>query len=252
MNMGKILSVLVAIFIFVSANGQEQSFNEQVYSCYIQGDMDRWEVVMDEMEDVWQRTKSYDLLFDYTIAQYGYIAFCLAREKKDMAGEIIKIAIRNVQLMLKQDPDWARAHALLGGLYGLKVGLNPLKNISYTNKSFDETKIAKPLDPNDAHVWMEKGNFELYKPSVFGGNKKDAIRHFKKSVALFENNKSELKFNWLYLNTLNGLAKAYIKTGNLKHADLTYKKIIRVEPKLTWIRDRDYPRFLEKYGKQVD
>ncbi|MDA3822076.1 MAG: hypothetical protein PF450_05625 [Bacteroidales bacterium] len=244
-----ILGILSCAFLLFSPL-KAQSLNEQIYDSYIKGDMLKWEAVMGEMERAWQHTKNYDLLFDFTIAQYGYIAFCLTQDDKDLAREIVEEAFNNANLMIKRDPNWTQAHALLGAIYGFKVGMNPLRVYAYATKSSEENKIALSLAPNNPNVWMEKGNYELYKPAVFGGSKKDAIGNYKKSVALFETNKSELEYNWLYLNTLNGLAKAYIKTGNFKQADFTYKKILRVEPNISWIKERDYPKFLEKYGEQ--
>ena len=201
---------------------------------------------MDKMEQEYQGA-NMEVLFDLTIAQYGYIAYCMAIDQKKLASDYVKKAKLNAEIMLDHDPKWARAHATRGALYGFEAGQAPYKAIVIGPRANKEVDKAMVLDPANPYIWMEKGNIDLYKPKIFGGNKHDAIKYYLKSVELYEEDTQLTEKNWLYLNTLMGLAAAYVKTGHIKRADQTYLKILEVEPDYIWIRDDVYPKFREKF-----
>jgi len=94
---------------------------------------------------------------------------------------------------------------------------------------------------------MEIGNMELYKPRILGGDRKAAIRFYIESLELFEQDSQLITKNWLYLNTLSGLAIAYTRTGSYRKADRVYCKILETEADFAWIRDDVYPAFRRKY-----
>ena len=243
-----ILTPLIAIlFIPTSA----QSLNEQIYSCFISGNMEEWSRVMTEMEGVWESTHSIEMLYDLTVAQYGYTAYSLSIDKKEMAKKIVLKAEENAKYMISKNPEWARAHALMGAIYGFKVGMEPYRVFKFAHRAFDENKLAFELDPHDPQIWMERGNIDLYKPSIFGGDKSEAIVYFTKAIELYEKDTAQLMKNWLYLNTLNGLASSYRKTGRIRKADETYVKLLHVEPNFVWIRDEEYPKFRKKYEGEL-
>jgi len=202
---------------------------------------------MDRMERKLGSDENYKALLDLTIAQYGYIAYCMSVDQKKKAKEYVLKAEVNAKKMLEHDSKWARVHALLGAIYGFKAGQAPYKAPVLGIRAMKEVNKAFVLDPKDPHIWMEKGNIDLYKPAIFGGNKHDAIRYYLKAIELFENDSDKIGESWLYLNTLSGLATAYVRTEQIKKADQTYQKIIDLEPDFTWIREDVYPEFRKKY-----
>ena len=236
------------ILLLLSSFSMGQDLNSGIYQAFISGDMDLWYGTMVKMETKWKKTGNINDLYDLTLAQYGYIAFSMAVKEKKRAASYVVMAERNTIQMINHDVNWARAHALMGAIYGFKVGQEPFKAPVYGRRSFDENEIAMKLDPGDPQVWMERGNIEHYKPSIFGGNKKDAIIYYKKAITLYEKEPETSERNWLYLNTLSGLASVYVKTGQANEANTTYLKILRIEPSFQWVRDEVYPAFKEKYG----
>jgi hypothetical protein len=84
---------------------------------------------------------------------------------------------------------------------------------------------------------MEKGNIEFYKPAIFGSSSVEAAKIYAKSVRLYEADRQGLKHNWLYLNTLRSLADAYIASEMYREANDVYQKMLRVEPRLIWLRE---------------
>lgn len=238
-----ILFHLILFIALSSAQGQNSDF----YEAYISNRMDLWKIHMDRMEREYSENQGYEDLLDITVAQYGYIAYCMSMEQKKKAKKYVLKAEANAKKMLKNDNKWARAHALLGAIYGFKAGQAPYKAPVLGIKAMREIDKAFKLDPTDPHIWMEKGNVDLYKPAIFGGNKHDAISFYIKALALFEKDSASISKSWLYLNTLSGLATAYVRTDQIKKADLTYRKILEVEPEFNWIADEVYPAFRKKY-----
>ncbi len=244
--------VLLLLFVVMALSQvYSQSLNDRIYHAYISAEMDEWFNTMTEMQSVWEITGSYDMLYDLVVAQYGYIAFSIAAGHDRVAREYVREAEDNLEILLDQFPEMARAHALLGAIYGFKVGLNPIKAVVFGTRAIKENARSMELDPDDPQIWMEKGNIQFFKPDLFGPDSREAARHYRKAVELFESNPKDTVKNWLYLNTLRNLADAYIDYGAYYKADETYRKILRVEPGLSWIRERDYPEFLEKYGGEV-
>jgi tetratricopeptide (TPR) repeat protein len=234
---------LLLFFGLVVAQAQNHNF----YDAYVSNRMDLWKYQMDRMEKDYATDQSYDVLFDLTVAHYGYIAYCMSMEQKKRAKKYVLKAEVNAKKMLKHDPKWARVHALLGAIYGFKAGQAPYKAPILGIRAMKELNKAFDLDPTDPHIWMEKGNVDLYKPAIFGGNKRDAILYYLKAIELFEEDSVNIGNNWLYLNTLSGLATAYVRTEQINKADLTYQKIIDREPDFKWISEDVYPSFRAKY-----
>lgn len=224
-----------------------QSPEERVYRAFVSGEMDQWLDAMDDMESRWKRSGNYNDLYALVEAQYGYIAWLIAEKEKRLAREYVKQAESHLERMLRYDDNWARAHAMLGAVYGFKIGLDPYKAVVFGTRSFDENNRALELAPNDPQVWMEKANIELYKPSIFGDNSLEAMKMYQKSVELYEQDAGQLQHNWLYLNALIGLASAAIEAEKYSVANATYRKILRIEPGFRWIRDEVYPEFRAKY-----
>ncbi len=245
--MGKrmILCILLCSFV-IGINGQ----NAKLYDAYISSQMDLWKIEMDKMEQEYGTGINMEMLFELTIAQYGYIAYCMAMDQKKMVKDYVKKAGVNATRMLDHDPKWARAHATRGAIYGFEAGQAPYKGIVLGVRAIKEVDKAMVLDTANPYIWMEKGNIDLYKPTIFGGNKHEAIKYYLKAIELYEADPQEIENNWLYLNTLNGLASAYVRTDRIKKADRTYRKILEVEPGFKWIRDDVYPKFRRKYLNQ--
>jgi tetratricopeptide (TPR) repeat protein len=224
-----------------------QSPKERVYRAFVSGEMDQWKEAMEDMEVTWERTGDYEDLYLLVESQYGYIAWLIAEKEKRLAREFVKQAEDHLERMLRYDDNWARAHAMLGAIYGFKIGLDPYKAVVFGTRSFDENNRAFELAPDDPQVWMEKANIELYKPTIFGDNSLEAMKMYQKAVQLYERDPMLLKGNWLYLNALIGLASAAIEAEKFDVANATYRKILKIEPGFKWIRDEVYPEFRAKY-----
>ena len=87
-------------------------------------------------------------------------------------------------------------------------------------------------DPNSPLVQKLYAGSKLYTPKMFGGNSKEAVASYEKSVEIFE--KGETASNWLYLDALMGLSLAYQKVERVEDAKKTLNKALNIEPEFGW------------------
>jgi tetratricopeptide (TPR) repeat protein len=76
----------------------------------------------------------------------------------------------------------------------------------------------------------------LHTPEAWGGDVKEAIKAFQRSIELYEASPEKSKDNWFYLDTIAFLGKAYEKDKQQAKAIETYEKAIRLEPGFAWVK----------------
>ncbi|NOS92777.1 MAG: tetratricopeptide repeat protein [Cyclobacteriaceae bacterium] len=130
----------------------------------------------------------------------------------------------------------AESKALLSATYGLQMGYSPMKGILLGGKSSKLAEEAKTEAPLSPITWRVYGSSKYYTPASFGGDVNEAIAALEKSVKLFESKPSELKHNWLYLDTLVLLAQAYSRNKETEKATTLYQKALSIEPNYTYAK----------------
>ncbi len=241
-----IIYLFAVVFMLNQSVFAQGSFKKDIYDSFLEGRMDKWgetitayDIGPDDYKEIWS-------LYHVTLAQYGYIAYNLGLEEKDKAEKMLEKAEENVDYMLNKYPSWSEVHALKGALFGFRIALNPMKSVYLGRKSLNSIKKALELDEDDPAGWVESGNAWYYMPDMFGGSPEKALGKYTKAVELFEANQQKLKYNWLYLNTLTLVAKCYEDMEEYDMADLTYQKILLIEPDFSWVKDELYPKFKER------
>ena len=239
----------LSLFVLLSMHVlHAQEYKAGIYQAYLQDRMDNWKVVMDQMEQEYQRTSEPDLLFDLLVAEYGYTGWLVSGKEKKEAEEHIKKAEMYMTLLREQGLDDARVYALAGAFYGYKILLDLLKAPSLGKLSKEANAKAMELNPEEPQVWLEKANIEFYWPAIFGKSKRKAVLSYEKAVELFESSPERTRENWVYLNCLAGLGIACESTKNYSEAEKVYKKLLKLEPSFEWVKEDLYPQFMEKHG----
>jgi tetratricopeptide (TPR) repeat protein len=126
-------------------------------------------------------------------------------------------AISNAQKAIAINDHLANAHALLGDLYGEKIG-GMISAMRYGPKANAETARALQLDPNNAFAYAVQGRKYFFTPSAFGGDVDKAIESFKRATAI--DPQSDEDFVWL--------AKAYKKKGDEAHEQEALSQALRL------------------------
>lgn len=241
-----ILGWLLLIYLSLSSSiaiYSQTDYNKIIFDTYIKGDMGPWKTVIMGLEKkVGNDIHGQLELINY---YYGYTGWLIRMEDDDLADKSIDKTNELIDRVLKKSPNDATAWAYKGALAGMEIGLHPYKAMFMGPKSIEYIDKSLSLDPQNTQGHLEKGNASYYTPSMFGGSKTEAIESYKKAIRLMESNKLTNE-NWMYINALTVLAQAYEKTDQFTKADQVYKKILKLEPNFTWVKDELYPNFKKK------
>ncbi len=239
--------IATLIFMLMATEPANALWKTEIYQAYIRNKMDRWQNIIDEMEQEKERNKEFlSQLVNY---QYGYIGWCLGNDKNDLAREYLDKAEENLELFAENNASPSTIHAYESAFYGFKIGLSRIRAPFYGPRSIRHAEQAIELDKNNPLGYIQYGNSQFYMPPVFGGSKQEAISHFQKAEELMEQNAEALKNDWNYLSLLTLIAQSFEEVEQYDMANKYYQKILKVEPNFSWVKDELYPAFLQKHKK---
>ncbi len=247
-------TTIFLFFISTSLTGNTYVTTDSNYSCRLYqsfqtGNMTEWVKVQNEMNSLYQKNPSTQLLFSIAHAQYGYIGYLIGAKKTKDARNFIAITEKYIEELLKTNPKWADVLALKAALLAYNIALSPYKAPFIGPQSMSLISEALAHDSKSLQANIEKANASHYAPSMFGGNPLAAIEYYKIALRLMTSNDgSRPTCSWLYLNTITQLALAYEKAQKPDLAEATYKQIIQIAPEYKWVKDELYPKFKKKKG----
>jgi tetratricopeptide (TPR) repeat protein len=165
-----------------------------------------------------KRTPEADLCY-YDLARTDHYLSLAEQSAGDSrsARNWLNTALTEAQTAVAHDPSSAKAHALLGDIYGAKID-GMLSGIKYGPKANAETEQALRLDPHNAQAWSVLGRKYLYAPSLFGGDINRAIDAFNKATTYDPNSDEDLVW----------LAIALQKKGDLPRAHQVLSEALRL------------------------
>lgn len=220
------------------------SNKEKIYEAYISGNMEKWKTVLNQMQQ--KNENSSEFLIELVNYQYGYTGWCIGKDKNREAKQIIKLAEENLEKLEDKNYSPSEINAYKSAFYGFKLGLAPLKAPILGPKSLNHSKLAMEQDSTNPMGYIQYGNSQFYMPPVFGGSKKEAVEYFQKALNLMEKENAKANNNWNYLSLMTLIAQSYEEMNEYEKADATYKKILKIEPHFTYVKNELYPEFLKK------
>ena len=234
--------------LFGSVNATvDSNFSCRLYQSFQTGNMVDWVKVQNEMKSLYLKNPTSELLFSITQTQYGYIGYLIGAKKTNEARDYIKTAEKNIEQLLKVNPNWSDVIALKAALLAYNIALSPYKAPFIGPQSMSLISEALTKDPKSTQANIEKANSAHYAPSMFGGNPIEAIEYYKIALLLMgAKDGSRPTCSWLYLNTITQLALAYEKAKKPELADATYKQILQIAPNYKWVKEELYPKFKKK------
>ena len=209
--------------------------------------MDVWKYTIDKMQR--QEMKSDSFLLELINYQYGYIGWCLGKNKKKEAKHYLELAENNVNKLDQKNTNQALANAYKSAFLGFRIELNPLKAPFLGRKSLKHIKTAIELDDSIPMVQIQYGLAYLHMPSISGGSKENAIDHFIKAENMMAKNPQLQKNDWNYIRLLTLLGQTYEEIENNIKAEEYYKKTLHIEPEYHWVKDRLYPDLKKNWNK---
>ncbi len=241
--MEKKKNILLVLFVgfFFQLFGQT---NKTIYEAYISGNMGAWKKHMDLYKAYSNEQKLNLINF-----QYGFIAYCIDQNNENEAEKQLKKAETLLDELNKQGYKLSILNAYKSAFIGFKIGLAPHKAPFIGQKSLDFAKKSIVLDDTNYFGYVQLGNIAFYTPTLLGGSKTDAMKHYLKALELMEKNPASLKNNWNYLNLLATIINAYYEIGEYEKAKMYCIKTLEIESQFDWIKNDLYPKTLKKTGQ---
>jgi tetratricopeptide (TPR) repeat protein len=243
-----LFSVMQASAMQAASSNSLEQMQQNIYEAYVLSNMPLWEKTLADMEAMYSRVPSNLVLYDILLAQYGIIGYYLGTDQKAKGQHHLDRAEDYAERLMKAAAYRTSALVFQSAFVAFRINLRPIRAVQLGPKSYRLIDQALEADPDNARVWIEKGNAAFYTPSVFGGNKAEAIDHYQKAISLLEENMPN-NHRWLYLSTLVALANAYENTGDLPNAIRTAEKALAFEPRFKWVKDELLPAYREKAGR---
>ncbi len=244
--MKKFKYLLVVVFCSLSFSVFGQT-RQSLYEAYIKDDMSYWASAITKLEGKRRKTDADRLnLIDY---EYIYIQYCI---KKDKDSEV-KLHLNKIEGLIGQLEQKKYKLPLLyaykSATIGFRISLTPYKAPSLGSKSSGFAEKSVEMDNNNYFGYIQLGNIAFYKPSIFGGSKKEALKQYLKAYNLIKNNKTETTESWNYLNLLAMLVKTYDELENYDEAKKYCKIALDLEPNYQLVKNELYPQILKKTKK---
>lgn len=231
-------SLLIVICTYLNAQN-----NKTTYDAYISGNMVKWKNEMVSIE--YKRDKTNKEKLDLVNFQYGYIAWCIDKDKIKEAEKLIDKSEDIIFELEKKDYNPSMLLAYKAAFIGFKIGISPYKAPFIGPKSLAFGKQSVNANPNNAFAYAQLGNIAFYTPQMFGGSKNEAMLHYLKALNLMEKQNNNTH-NWNYLNLLATIINAYIELEQFEKAKYYCEKTLSIEPHFDWVKNKLYPQVLKQ------
>ncbi len=246
----QIRNYLLSLLLMLSVTGLSTSVHaagprEMIYRAFVEEKMEMWIEAINILEKEYSRTGGTDLLYELTLARYGYIGYSLGIDNRSEARKHIGLAEETIDILTATPGYESSAYALQAALYAFRISMAPWRALFWGQRSMNLIDKAIETDPNNPSAWIEHGNAMFYAPSALGGSKEEAVKSYSRAIRLMEEEMLDIH-RWLYLNTLVGLAKSYRETDNRPMALITYRKALEFEPDFKWVKDDLLPELLKE------
>lgn len=168
-------------------------------------------------------------------------------DAEDRREQVLNDATEHLQTATELDDEFADAWALLTGVYGQRMGLNPMQAMSLSSDADAALKRAKELAPDNPRVWIIDGTQDFFTPSMFGGDKERALKKFQKAARLAERETvgDPLRPSWGHAEAYAWIGNAHLEAGRMKQAREAFETALDINPDYGWVRESLLPQ-LEK------
>jgi tetratricopeptide (TPR) repeat protein len=184
----------------------------------------------------------YAALADYRMVNQ------LPEDNEDRREQVVEDAISHLKRATEIDSTMADAWALLSGCYGQMMGMNPMQGMSLGPKSSEAMETAKEHGPDNPRVWIIDGTSDFYTPSMFGGDKEQALKKFKKAARLAEEESTDdpLMPSWGHAEAHAWIGLAHMNAERYDQARTAFKTALNINPDYGWVKHVLLPKAKKK------
>ena len=237
-----ILPAFVMLF-FTSHLVAATPLDSLAYQTYATRAFHKWPAIIAAQETQAKQgiAKHVDVITPY-INYYGYVGHLLDTKQKEEASRWLKKAIRSFEPVRKQYPDQAAIWALHTMFVSYEIALSPYKAPYRLPELLSSLHKAEALDKDHYLVHLARANFMLYFPETLGGDKEEALKHYKAIYTYFQDPAYEAQANWVYLNILSTISFTYEKLARYPEAIEWAKRALVVTPDFAFVKNDLLPR----------
>lgn len=206
----------------------------QVSFCYFKetyavGNLDGWEVEIRKIEE--QHGRNFEVMANTLTARYGFMGYLLGKNENAKVRRLLDETEKLLEEWLKKKPGNSRLLGIKAGLIGFRIGISPMRAPFLGQRNLDAFEEAIKNNPSEPMGWLEKGNSLFYRPSMFGGDKKEAENAFR--MALQQAKADDC--DWLYSFITVRLFEAYKANGKTSEAEAIRKQLQQKPGYFKWI-----------------
>ena len=228
--------IFLITYLLANTSLFAQSGNElSIYMAYLTSDLDSLEkfVVANNYDEV-LKSRDIQLLTSELETYYILLSGTLSYEEEEATFD--KYVDRHIELaerIISLDEKNGIAHAMLSGIYGLKIAYSPMKGMFLGPKNSSHSSKSMELDGEDPLVLLMYGINKYNTPSAWGGDINATINALNKVIKIYEE-QSRVHQNWKYLHALAWLGIAYEDKKDKAGAKKAYEKSLEMEPGFNW------------------
>ncbi len=241
--MNKVIVCIGFLISFTAATLFSQNIDQRFYQAYLENDLDAWSNAITELSRSYEQSQDANLLLLMAKGAYGAIGSCFAQQDMDKAAEWAEQAEEYTLLFLEAQKDNAEGKALLAGIYGMKIGLKPIRGMSLGPKSSRLLTEAIAKDDNCALAYYHLGTSAYNTPETWGGSVAKAATYLQDAKERYE--AGAIEHNWEYLNSLAWLGMSHHKLGQYTQAQQLFELALQHEPNFGWVKFQLLPRTQE-------
>lgn len=227
----------LALIIWMICGGMTlngQSLESRFHQAYLDNDLAAWEAGIAELSRTYEQSSDPNLLLQMAKAGTGAIGSCFAKRDMDTAALWADKTEEYCQLFLESSPQSAEGKALLAGVYGMKIGLSPMKGMFLGPKAGRLLTEAVTLDKECPMTHYQLGISAYNTPEQWGGSKIEAAKHLANAKQYYESSGSTK--TWEYLNTLAWLGQSQHALQQYDAAKASYEQALDAEPDFGWVK----------------
>jgi len=215
------------------------SYKEEIYYAYISNKMELWQEVIDKINKI--PDKSNETILEQLNYCYGFVGWCLGNKKKDIAKKYLQLGNELITKLEQKKYKLSVIYAYKSAFIGYEIGISPYKAPFIGSKSIEYAYQSIKFDSSNYFAYIQLGNAEYYKPAIFGGSKKEAIKYFLKALKFYNSKRNEINKDWNLLHLLATIGKIYLEINDYNNAKLYFDKALKIEPNFHWVKNELYP-----------
>ncbi len=177
------------------------------------------------------------------LRQFRLAAAHIPAEQKKQARRALALGLDIVQDGLNRSPNDVELLLLGAMLDGQYLLVSPWRFIHNGRRGLRRLRDAERLAPRNPRVALLRGTAQVVLPRIFGGDPRQAIGLFQRTLSSTEHDSDVFALTplceegeWAQVDLLNWMGRAYSKLGEHEAALASYRRALQRSPGNHWVK----------------